>query len=241
MGVFAASPGSAVPPRAGGAPRARTPEVCVKVCVAMSGGVDSSTVAGLLVEAGPEVVGVHLKLHDAPSPGSPAVATAPRAPRPPPSSRTTRAASPPRPGAARGNGRVVLNNKGLPIKQYGPLFSNSVAFEAEEGFSGVTPVITYDPLGRAVRVDLPDGNVRRVKDRQHQALSGATPGPLDGAVLSSGAALLARRCPSLQAVGVCVASAGGTRDGGDTPRWRAEVGVARAEVGAARAASMNRP
>jgi len=57
---------------------------------------------------------------------------------------------------------VVLNNKGLPIKQYEPFFSATDAFEAEEGFSGVTPLITYDPLGRAVRIDLPDGNARTV-------------------------------------------------------------------------------
>lgn len=41
-----------------------------RVVVAMSGGVDSSVVAGLLHEEGHEVIGVHMKLHDA-DPGKP--------------------------------------------------------------------------------------------------------------------------------------------------------------------------
>jgi len=63
-----------------------------------------------------------------------------------------------------GSGRTVFNNKGLPVKQYEPFFSASSAYETEAAVvaAGVTPILHYDPLGRAIRTDLPDGSVSRV-------------------------------------------------------------------------------
>ncbi len=63
-----------------------------------------------------------------------------------------------------GNGRTVFNNKGNPVKQYEPFFSASSDYEDEAELveRGVTPIIHYDPLGRVIRTDLPNGTFSKV-------------------------------------------------------------------------------
>lgn len=58
-----------------------------------------------------------------------------------------------------GSGRVVVDNKGNPIKRYEPYFSPTEEYEDDADLArfGVTPVLRYDPLGRLVRTDFPDG------------------------------------------------------------------------------------
>lgn len=64
-----------------------------------------------------------------------------------------------------GTGRVVLNNKGLPVKQYEPFFSATEEYEFEDAVvaTGVSSTITYDALGRVTRVDLPNGTFRTIQ------------------------------------------------------------------------------
>ena len=63
-----------------------------------------------------------------------------------------------------GTGRVILDNKGNPIKQYEPFFDSSPVYVGEVQLAewGVTPLLHYDPLGRPIRTDLPDGTFSRV-------------------------------------------------------------------------------
>lgn len=63
-----------------------------------------------------------------------------------------------------GNGRTLFDNKGNPVKQYEPYFSSTDAYEDESELveQGVTPRFHYDPLGRAIRVDLPNGSFSSV-------------------------------------------------------------------------------
>lgn len=64
-----------------------------------------------------------------------------------------------------GNGRTVFDNKGNPVKQYEPYFSHSYGYETERELVeyGVSPVLHYDPLGRNIRTDLPDGTFTKVE------------------------------------------------------------------------------
>ena len=79
-----------------------------------------------------------------------------------------------------GNGRTVLNNKGNAVMQYEPYFSDTPAFEDAKEMveQGVTPLLHYDPLGRLVRTDFPDGTFDAVVSTR----SGWRPAPGNGTV-----------------------------------------------------------
>ncbi len=64
-----------------------------------------------------------------------------------------------------GSGRVVYDNKGNPVKAYEPFFDSSPAYDDESDLVewGVTSITRYDPLGRAFRVDNPNGTLRTVE------------------------------------------------------------------------------
>jgi RHS repeat-associated protein len=64
-----------------------------------------------------------------------------------------------------GTGRTVFDNKGNPVKQYEPYFSPTAAYEDEPEIveSGVTPILHYDPTGRLIRTDLPNGTFSKVE------------------------------------------------------------------------------
>jgi RHS repeat-associated protein len=58
-----------------------------------------------------------------------------------------------------GTGRTVYDNKGHAIKKYEPFFDSTFAYEDEKELVnwGVTPILRYDPLGRVIRTDQPNG------------------------------------------------------------------------------------
>lgn len=72
-----------------------------------------------------------------------------------------------------GAGRTVLNNKGNPIKKYEPFFDSSAAFNDEQELVewGVTPILRYDPLGRLIRTDNPNGTFSKVEFDPWQQLT----------------------------------------------------------------------
>ena len=63
------------------------------------------------------------------------------------------------------SGRIVYDNKGNPVKEYEPYYSSQATWQKEEVLRqfGVSPVIHYDPLGRAIRKDLPKGFFEKVE------------------------------------------------------------------------------
>jgi RHS repeat-associated protein len=64
-----------------------------------------------------------------------------------------------------GSGRVQVDNKGNPVKQYEPFFSSTSEYEDEVQLVewGVSPTLHYDPLGRKIRVDFPDGTFEEAR------------------------------------------------------------------------------
>ncbi|HXB33245.1 MAG TPA: polymorphic toxin type 5 domain-containing protein, partial [Puia sp.] len=56
-----------------------------------------------------------------------------------------------------GNGKTVYNNKGKAVMQYEPYFSANPNFEKAPA-NGVTAILHYDPVGRLIRTDFPDGS-----------------------------------------------------------------------------------
>jgi hypothetical protein len=64
-----------------------------------------------------------------------------------------------------GNGRTILNNKGKPVKQYEPYFSDSHLYEIESELreTGVTATLHYDAAGRLVKTIMPDETFSKVE------------------------------------------------------------------------------
>lgn len=60
------------------------------------------------------------------------------------------------------NGLTVLNNKGNPVKQYEPAFTDRFGCEMPQA-NGVTAIIYYDAAGQAIRTELPDGSYSKVE------------------------------------------------------------------------------
>ncbi len=64
-----------------------------------------------------------------------------------------------------GSGKTVYNNKGNVVMQYELYYSSTHEYDTTEqsDAASVSPRVHYDPLGRAVRTDLPDGSYSKVE------------------------------------------------------------------------------
>jgi RHS repeat-associated protein len=60
------------------------------------------------------------------------------------------------------NGKTILNNKGKPVKQFEPYFTDTHIFE-EPLENGVTPIMYYDSAERLIRTEAPDGSYSRIE------------------------------------------------------------------------------
>ncbi|WP_292294519.1 toxin TcdB middle/C-terminal domain-containing protein, partial [Marivita sp.] len=60
------------------------------------------------------------------------------------------------------SGWVVKNNKGFPVRQFEPFFTDTHAFEFDAR-NGVSPIMLYDPPGRAIATILPDHSFTKVR------------------------------------------------------------------------------
>src|SRR5690554_3496091 len=64
-----------------------------------------------------------------------------------------------------GTGRTIYNNKGKPVMQFEPYFSDSHHCDTAEqaAADGVSPKLYYDPLDRNYRTELPDGSYTKTE------------------------------------------------------------------------------
>lgn len=63
-----------------------------------------------------------------------------------------------------GNGRLIVNNKGNPVKKFDPYFSTTFEFEDEDALveSGFSSILYYDAIGRNTKIDNPNGSFSKV-------------------------------------------------------------------------------
>jgi len=60
-----------------------------------------------------------------------------------------------------GSGWVIFNNKGNPVRQYEPFFSDTHDFEFAK-IVGVSPILFYDPVERVITTLHPNDTYEKV-------------------------------------------------------------------------------